>query len=136
MTSDTDGPRVFRGACLCGATRYEVAGPLDDVVLCHCTMCRRANGSAFNVGVVVDRTRVRFLATNAVREFESSPGKYRAFCGGCGAPVYSRRADAPEHLRLRGGLILDLPRPADLRHWEHASRWPWIDGIADAPVAS
>ena len=32
------------GACLCGGVRYAVTGPLRDVVLCHCAMCRRTHG--------------------------------------------------------------------------------------------
>jgi len=32
------------GGCLCGAVRYEVLGPLRDVVLCHCSHCRRTHG--------------------------------------------------------------------------------------------
>ena len=118
---------------MCGATRYRVTGPLDDVVLCHCGQCRRANGGAFNVGVIVARSAVELLASERVQEYESSRGKFRAFCGGCGAPVYSRRSDRPDTLRLRGGLIADLPRPARLRNAQWESRWPWIDVFADAP---
>ena len=32
------------GGCLCGAVRYRVAGPLRDVVACHCAQCRRSSG--------------------------------------------------------------------------------------------
>ena len=32
------------GGCLCGGVRYKVARPLRDVVLCHCSMCRRTHG--------------------------------------------------------------------------------------------
>jgi hypothetical protein len=27
------------GGCLCGAVRYEVRGPLRDVLICHCGEC-------------------------------------------------------------------------------------------------
>ena len=83
-------------SCLCGATRYRWSGPVDEVVLCHCGQCRRANGGAFNVAVLADVADVRFDARDMVREYESSPGKYRAFCAGCGAPrelVVSHRAE-------------------------------------------
>jgi len=110
-----------------------VTGVLSNVVLCHCTQCRRGNGAAFNVSVVVDRDQVTFQDQSQVREFESSPGKFRAFCSNCGSPVYSRRRDAPDVLRLRGGLILDLPTPAHLHHTHYLSRWPWIDTIQRAP---
>lgn len=121
------------GSCLCGAARFKVTGPLDDVDLCHCSQCRRANGGAFNVAVIVDRTAVAFATQDSVREYSGSPGKYRAFCGECGSPLYSRRDDLPERLRLRGGTIADLPAPKRMRHIYFASRWPWIDAIYEAP---
>lgn len=121
------------GACLCGAVQYEVSGSLASVLLCHCTQCRRGNGGAFNVAVEVATDQVVFRSRATIREYESSPGKLRAFCSGCGAPVYSRRTDGPGQLRLRGGLIIDLPAPAGLRHIHRDDRWPWIDGIEAAP---
>ncbi len=35
---------MARGGCLCGAVRYEVQGPLRDVLICHCEECRRWHG--------------------------------------------------------------------------------------------
>jgi len=32
------------GGCLCQAVRYEIHGPLRDVIACHCTQCRRTSG--------------------------------------------------------------------------------------------
>ena len=29
------------GGCLCGAVRFTAAPPLRDVVVCHCSRCRR-----------------------------------------------------------------------------------------------
>ena len=34
------------GGCLCGAVRYEVRGPLRDVIVCHCVECRRSHGTS------------------------------------------------------------------------------------------
>lgn len=121
------------GACLCGAVQYAVTGSLASVVLCHCTQCRRSNGGAFNVAVEVAADQVVFRSRATISEYQSSPGKLRAFCSDCGAPIYSRRADTPELLRLRGGLIVDLPAPAGLRHIHRDDRWPWIDEIEAAP---
>lgn len=125
--------QTHQGSCLCGAIRYTVTGPLDDVDLCHCSQCRRANGGAFNVAVIVDRAAVEFGDIAALREYSGSPGKCRAFCGQCGSPVYSRRDDLPDRLRLRGGTIVDLPAPGRMRHIYFGSRWPWIDTIFAAP---
>ena len=118
---------TLSAACLCGATRYELDGAGDSVALCHCSQCRRANGAAFNVAVLADVADVRFVARDAVREYESSPGKYRAFCGECGAPVYSRRDDLPGVLRLRAGLIEDFPPPAQVTSGFEEQRWAWTN---------
>ena len=123
----------YNGSCFCGATRYTVAAPLDEVDLCHCGQCRRANGGAFNVAVIVDAAQVEFSAREKLKEFSGTPGKHRAFCGECGSPIYSRVDALPDKLRLRGGTIEDMPAPANLRHIHYASRWPWIESVGDAP---
>ena len=135
ISDEPHAPPVRQGACLCGATRFAVAGSLATVVLCHCTQCRRGNGGAFNVAGVVGTDQVTIENREHLKEYESSPGKIRAFCGVCGSPVYSRRLDAPDMMRLRGGLIVDLPAPAGLRHVHRDSRWRWIDTIESAPMA-
>lgn len=66
-----------------------------------------------------------------VREFESSPGNFRAFCGACGSPIYSRRPDAPEVLRLRLGILNDDPKRRPLAHFWVGSKAPWFE-ITDA----
>jgi hypothetical protein len=123
----------WQGQCLCGEVRYTLSGSLSEVALCHCSQCRKSNGGAFNVGVIVKAQQVHFETMNGIREYESSPGKFRAFCGTCGSPVYSRRASFPNDLRLRGGLIKDLPQAKKVHHIHFDDRWPWIDAIGDFP---
>jgi hypothetical protein len=48
-----------------------------------------------------------------LRCYESSPGKFRYFCGACGSPVYSCRDQLPQVVRIRAGLI-DGPLPVRL----------------------
>ena len=38
---------TLSGGCLCGDVRYEVRGTPVHVFHCHCSMCRRAGGTAF-----------------------------------------------------------------------------------------
>ena len=117
---------TYRAACLCGAIRYDWAGPLSEVLLCHCGQCRRANGGAFNVAVLANAADVQFHSRDRLSEFESSPGKYRAFCSGCGAPIYSRRDDLPGVYRLRGGLIDNLPAPPHIEQTHRDDGWAWL----------
>ena len=118
------------GQCLCGDTAYRVSPPYDRVEVCHCMQCRRSNGSALHMVVPVDEGQVEWLGREAITEYESSPGKIRAFCGRCGSPVYSRRESRPGNLRLRAGLILDLPQPAELVQQYGEFALPWIAPLA------
>jgi hypothetical protein len=77
---------------------------------------------------------VHFVAGESLlTTYESSPGKLRAFCSRCGSPVLSRRADRPDVVRLRIGL-LDAPiseRPTC--HIYTASKADWLDILDDLP---
>ena len=64
---------------------------------------------------------------------ESSPGVFRAFCGCCGSPIYSRRPDAPDVLRLRLGILNDDPRRRSLAHFWVGSKAAWFDIADDLP---
>jgi hypothetical protein len=43
-----------------------------------------------------------------LREYESSPGKFRAFCSNCGSPLYAYLAETSDVVRIRLGT-LDSP---------------------------
>ena len=118
--------------CLCAGVRIEITGKLGPVVTCHCTQCRKASGSAFAANADVRRKYWRFVSGEAlIREFESSPGKFRAFCSRCGSPVYSRSEGAPDVLRIRLGILNEDPGRRPLAHFHVASKAPWFE-IADA----
>jgi hypothetical protein len=122
----------MNASCLCGGVRIEVTGRVGPLVYCHCSQCQRATGTAFSANVNVRRRYWRFAAGEAlIREFESSPGAYRAFCSRCGSPVYSRRDADPETLRLRLGIVDEDPGRRALAHFFVGSKAAWFE-IADA----
>jgi hypothetical protein len=88
--------------------------------------CKRANGGALNVAVTVKSNQLAFQSGSRIAEFESSPGKYRAFCRDCGSPIYSRRDDLPDIFRLRGGLIANLPEPEIICEAYKEKTWSWL----------
>ena len=125
----------MRAECLCGGVRIEISGKLGPVVYCHCSRCRKASGTAFGANADV---RAQYWTWGAgqdlVREFESSPGVYRAFCSRCGSPVYSRRPETPDVLRLRLGLVDDDPGRRPLAHFWVESKAPWFEITDDLPA--
>ena len=96
---------MLEGSCLCGAVRYQIDGELGPVVLCHCSMCRKAQGSAFTANAPVPARAFRIVQGEAaLRAYRSSPHKVRVFCATCGSPIYSRR-DGADDLRIRVGSL-------------------------------
>ncbi len=96
----------LRGACLCGEVRFEIRGDLGTITLCHCTMCRKAQGSAFAAAAPVAADDFVLLGGQAaLTSYASSPGKERVFCSRCGSPVFSRRASQPDVVRIRLGTL-------------------------------
>ena len=122
------------GSCLCGSVRFAVDGDLPPLQVCHCVQCRKAQGAAFAAVMPLTTSQLRFLSgRDVLREFESSAGNLRAFCSRCGSPVYSRRDDLPDVLRLRVGL-LDGPLHVKVAaHAYVASKADWFEISDDAP---
>lgn len=123
-----------RGSCLCGGVRFEVSGEIGMLTLCHCSQCRKAQGSAFVAAAPVRSADFRLLSgEDLLQAYESSPGKQRVFCRRCGSPVLSLRAGDAQWLRLRVGL-LDTPlgRRADA-HIFCGDRADWDDRLDDLP---
>jgi hypothetical protein len=127
------------GACLCGAVKYEIAGELAPVELCHCSMCRRASGSAFasNMSVRAEDFRVTH-GEASLKSYESRPGKERLFCAACGSPIISRSRGDPGTVRVRAGT-LDEPAPTHVAfHFHVASKASWLliaDDLPQYPAA-
>lgn len=119
---------MISGSCLCGSVRFRIEGKLGPVGYCHCSQCRKASGTAFAANADVRRVDITFDGgLDGVREYESSPGKFRAFCSGCGSPVYSRTAADAERLRIRLGLLDGDPGRRGLVHCWVASKAPWFE---------
>lgn len=123
---------ALSGSCLCGGIRYRVRGEPGAMVVCHCSRCRKANGSAFQAVVPIATGGFELLeGAELLAGYESSPGVHRMFCRRCASPLYSRRDAMPDMLRLRVGT-LDTPLSAGpSMHIFVGSKAEWYD-IHDA----
>jgi hypothetical protein len=114
--------------------RYQVEGELAPIQICHCSQCRKAQGSAFVTNIAVQESAFALLSgVEQLKAYEPLPGKQRVFCGNCGSPIYSCPSKLPGVLRIRAGSLAgDLAtRPG--WHAFTASRANWWDIHDDLP---
>jgi hypothetical protein len=102
-----------RGGCLCGGVRYEVRGPLRDVVVCHCSRCLKTHGHAAAYSACA-RDDLVLTGDETLRWYEAD-GRARGFCDRCGASVLWRR-EGREAVSIAAGT---LDRPTGLRTIAH-----------------
>jgi hypothetical protein len=81
--------RVFAGGCLCGASRYVARGNPINVRVCHCRLCQKAIGAAFNARALFPGNAVTL--SGPIGRFNSSPDLTRGFCTQCGTTLFSER---------------------------------------------
>lgn len=96
---------MLKGSCLCGKVQYKYQGTIEEIAMCHCSQCRKAQGGAFATNSPVEADKLMFTGEEYITEFQSNENKVRAFCQACGSPLYSARKDLPEIRRLRVGSI-------------------------------
>ncbi len=75
----------MKGGCLCEAVRFELEPPVRDVVVCHCSLCRRSGTLA---GAYVGVVRVGLKIIGDPRWYVDVNGRRRGFCATCGATLF------------------------------------------------
>ena len=123
----------YTASCLCGGVQLALDAEPGPINVCHCVMCRKAQGGPFATNIPVAASAFQLLSGEEVlKAYESSPGKERLFCGHCGSPVYSRRKSVPSVVRVRAGLINE-PLQSGLAWHAYMGAscnwWPINDGL-------
>jgi uncharacterized cupin superfamily protein len=117
---------MLRGSCLCQGVAFEIDGTVIDLLYCHCTMCRKAHGSAFRARGKIRTAEFRWIrGEELVRHYESSPGQHRSFCAVCGSSLITRFDDKPRVLGLALGVLDDDPVSRPICHVHVGSKAPW-----------
>ena len=117
---------MLRGCCLCQGVAFELDGEVRELLYCHCSMCRKAHGSAFRARGRVETATLRWLRGEAlIRYYESSPGQHRGFCSVCGSNLVTKFDAAPGVLGLALGVLDDDPGARPQCHVFVGSKAPW-----------
>ena len=114
------------GGCLCGAVRYEIHGPLRNIVNCHCSKCRRFHG---NVGAY---TSIRYADLKLIQQTglkwydsvtDETPNVQRGFCSKCGSSLFWH----PTGRKTIAVAAGSLDEPTGL----HTTRHIWVSQQGD-----
>jgi hypothetical protein len=117
---------MHRGSCLCGQVRYEYSGEIGELAMCHCSQCRKAQGTAFVTNAPIDAAKFAITSgAELLKEFRASANKARVFCSNCGSPLYSALDELPRVKRLRLGTLETLDKAPPMYHIYYGSKAPW-----------
>ena len=79
----------MRGSCLCGGVRFELTGPFDAVVHCHCASCKKLSGGGGTTSGRIATDAVRILeGQELLRTYQPDDGSAKTFCSVCGSNLF------------------------------------------------
>jgi hypothetical protein len=125
----SDAAKITTGGCLCGAVRYEVRGPLRNVVNCHCSMCQRLHG-VYGAHSKARKTNITITTDEGLAWYKTSDVAHRGFCRKCGSSLFWE----PFELDATGIIAGSLDGPTGLTTMGHIYVGEKADfyGIEDA----
>src|SRR5882672_3417925 len=124
---------MTKGTCLCGAVQYDVDGPFNSMVSCHCSMCRKHHGAAFATFAGAPIGGFRWLrGESELDSYESSVQGTRSFCRHCGSVGPTLLPDMGIVLCPAGNLEGDLGIKPQA-HWSVGSQAPWFATTESLP---
>lgn len=112
------------GACNCGAISFKINAELADVIVCHCSICRRATGSNGIAVLLVDNEEFEWTGGEDLIAFWKKPDTdwKMCFCRTCGSPVPGVNDESRTF--VPAGLISDGDENLTIAH--HI----WVDSRA------
>ena len=125
---------VQKGSCLCKRVQYEIESEFEDVLNCHCSMCRKLHASAFRTRAKIKSSGWKTIAgENFIKFYESSPGEHKGFCSECGSSLYTKFDAHPDIFGFPLGTLDTDPGVKAARHVFVGSKAPWHDITDDLP---
>jgi len=125
---------MYKGRCLCGKVNFEISSEIQNIIYCHCSQCRKAQGSAFATNGNVDVKGFKFISGESeLTGYESPPGQIKYFCKTCGSPIISKNNSIPNRVRVRLGVIESDITERPTAHIFATSKANWEEIEGDLP---
>lgn len=83
---------VTTGSCNCGAVKFAIQASVNDVYMCHCSICRKATGSGGIAVAIVNKSEFSWVSgQDFVRTWQKPQHDWQcSFCTQCGSPLPGR----------------------------------------------
>lgn len=121
------------GGCHCGAVRYEVAGPPQDVMLCHCRDCQKSAGAPAVAFAAFPEANLQ-VTQGVPIEFNSSGAAFRSFCGTCGSGLWYRNEEIlPGIVEVHAATLDNADAFPANGHIQLAERIGWMATAHELP---
>ena len=121
----------YIGGCLCGKVRFAISGEINEIVCCHCSQCRKAQGSAYATNGNVDINKFNLIrGKDELARYQSTVTEAKYFCKNCGSPIFSKNKTRPNTVRIRLGTIETpiVERPVGHIFVGSKANWEDIEG--------
>ena len=122
---------MYQGSCLCGTIKFTLSADIKDIVYCHCSQCRKAQGSAFATNANVEQDSFNFISgEDNLSAYDYSEEQTKFFCKTCGSPIMSKNTNNPDTVRIRLGTIESdiTERPSAHIFVSSKANWEEISG--------
>lgn len=124
--------RILAGSCQCGAVTYEVADEFIFAVNCHCSICRRATGSAFKPLAGIERVKLRVTRGENNIQIVGADSWHDERCKLCGSFLFAVVRDG-KFAHVAMGTLIDDPTIRPSAHIFVGSKAPWFTITDDLP---
>ena len=124
--------KTYTGGCACGAIRYEISGEPMAMIDCQCRDCQRMSGTGHGSYLTFpsrEAVKLEGEAKHTDAVADSGNVKTRAFCPGCGSPVYLTSAAWPAVFTIHAASLDDPGRykPGLVTYVIRGHAWDAVD---------
>jgi hypothetical protein len=101
-------PAPYPGGCSCGKVRFQIESEPMLVYACHCTDCQRWSGTAFTMGILINRASFTVLAGEPVPypvKLAAGTAASGCMCNSCGTRLWRIGRRNTDLLILRAGTL-------------------------------
>lgn len=107
---------MIQSTCLCQSIKFEFQLDNNNIYVCHCSVCRKSNGSHGVSVVLVSKQNFKWLeGKDKIKCWANSKATWlKNFCADCGSPLPAINDD--ENMYIPAGLISDAQTKLKVAH--------------------